>query len=344
MRWTLRAAGVRLCVAALVTLAAVGLAGAECRLPDTMQADVRPDPGGPPTEVGVRIMVLDVMGIDDVSQQIDADFYMVLHWRDPRLAGAAGCRFPSTEVWHPEPVLVNSSNLRLARTQGRNVVAVEAGGSVFWGQRTTGTISSYHVLRDFPFDSHRIELRFAPEIATRDELVFVPDPRGPALGDRLNIEGWSIGGLELTEATAQSSVGERELSQLTLTIGASRDSAYYVWRLLLPLLAVVAMSWVVFWIPPERYEFQIGLGATSMLTAIAFAVSLSNRLPTLGYLTVMDWMLVWAILLILAAIIEALVVGRLFLAKRHEEAERIDRTCRWVFPLLLAVGWGAMIA
>ena len=95
--------------------------------------------------------------------------------------------------------------------------------------------------------------------------------------------------------------------------------------------------------PRDRYEFRIGLGATSMLTAIAFALSMAGRLPTLGYLTVLDRMLIWAIALIFLTIVEAVVVGRLLHANRENRARSLDRACRVAFPCLLVGGWAVTL-
>ncbi len=79
---------------------------------------------------------------------------------------------------------------------------------------------------------------------------------------------------------------------MSLVIDASRNSGYFVFRVLLPFAFVVAMPWVTFWVPPSRFESQIGLGATSMLTIIAFNLAIANTLPRLGYLTTIDLMLI----------------------------------------------------
>ena len=132
---------------------------------------------------------------------------------------------------------------------------------------------------------------------------------------------------------------DKTLSIVVLSIEAKRDAQFFIYRFLLLLVFVVGMSWVIFWVPPRNFEFQIGIGATSMLTAIAFNISIAGQLPPLGYLTVLDRMLIWATMLVFLAIVEALITGRLVLAGRENLANRIDYVCRFVFPLLLPLGW-----
>ena len=51
-------------------------------------------------------------------------------------------------------------------------------------------------------------------------------------------------------------------------ITAKRISAFYVWKVILPLCLIVAMSWTVFWINPAQFGPQIGMSATSMLLVL----------------------------------------------------------------------------
>ena len=61
-----------------------------CTLPD-IRTDVAPQPGpGQPVEVTAAIIVSDIMGIDDLNQQISLDLAATLTWRDPRLEGLEG--------------------------------------------------------------------------------------------------------------------------------------------------------------------------------------------------------------------------------------------------------------
>ena len=48
-----------------------------------------------------------------------------------------------------------------------------------------------------------------------------------------------------------------------------------------------------------------------MLTAIAFNLAVSARLPSVGYLTTLDKMIIWSIILVFLSIFEALLTGRM---------------------------------
>ncbi len=331
----------RLGLASLFFLTAISTSLA-CTLP-TLSTNDRPHSDGVTTEITASFIVVDFLGVDDVNQKLDIDVLGTFTWTDPRLVGLEGCRFNATEVWFPPMILFNSSQLRTARANALNQVAIGADGHVTYKQRYTGLISSYHNLRDFPFDRHDFLIRAGTLEFESDELKFVADDERTWISDRLNIEGWNVDGLGLTSSNQFVRQSNQEVSVLSLVVSASRVPDYYAFRVLLLLAFVVAMSWAIFWIPPSRFEFQMGLGATTMLTIIAFNLSIASHLPQLGYLTILDRILVWAIFLVFLSIVEALVAGLLVLRDQEELAVRLDKISRFLFPTLLVAVWAGLI-
>ncbi|MEH6834571.1 hypothetical protein [Falsihalocynthiibacter arcticus] len=348
--WKLKRLALYLAVTALLWSAASGSVLAqqaevvldktenECRL-FNMRTGVHPDNGTGVTNVDVSIIVADFLGVNDVDQQLDIDLFATFTWVDPRLESYQGCRFGKTEVWFPRVVLINSSSLRVLNQNAANQVMVGEGGQVFYQQRYTGNISSYHDLQRFPFDKQAFKIKIATQASDARNVVLTANVENTWISDTLNIEGWNVHGVEIVASTSQFRATGEDHSLITLIINADRNPDYYLYRVMLLLMFVVFMSWAIFWIPPSRFEFQIGLGATSMLTSIAFNLSVANNLPQLGYLTILDMALIWAIFLIFLSIVEALVAGLLVMKDRESSALKLDKVCRVVFPALLFGGW-----
>lgn len=209
--------------------------------------------------------------------------------------------------------MFNSSNLRTIRSNALNQVEIAAGGQVIYSNRYVGLVSSYHNLRKFPFNAHDFEMHFGSIEDSIEEIEFITDPDNTFMGSRLE-----------------------------LILSTERNPDFYLFRVLLLLVFVVAMSWTMFWVPPSRFEFQIGLGATSMLTSIAFYLAVGNSLPPLKYLTTLDQMLVWSIILVFLGIVESLISGLLVQADHESAAIKIDKVSRFAFPALLFGGWWLM--
>lgn len=313
-----------------------------CDLP-VQQTNARPLADGPATEVQVGWGVVDILDIDDINQQIEGDFILTLAWVDPRLEGLEGCRFQRSRVWVPEVTLYNSFALTARKTNLLDQVAVGPGGRLTYQQRYRGHISTYHPLQDFPFDAQTFVFRVGSVERAPDQMVLVPMTERTFLGSRLNIEGWRITGLETAAAIEPIPALNENRSLFTARLGAERVATYYVFKIMLPMCLIVMMSWAVFWVPAHRYEFQIGLGATSMLTLIAFQLSMSTYLPRLGYFTTADQLIAWATVLVFLAILNAVATGVLVNSGREAAAVRLDGLCRWLFPLLLVVGWSVAL-
>ena len=303
--------------------------GDQCAVP-SLRTDIRPDADGPPTEVTIGVRMIDLMGIDDISQTLTGDFAVILGWTDPRLAALEGCEIALDDIWVPGLVVVNSGRKfpSLPLEAG-----IGPGGTVRYVQRYGGSFSTYHNLKDFPFDTQIFRIWLLSLDFAADQVVLVPDEKAIGRRDLLNISDWIVGEVEGRVDTLFLETYEKDFSRFTFEINANRITAYYVWKVILPLCLIVAMSWAVFWINPAQFGPQIGLSATAMLTLIAFLFATTNMLPALGYFTILDLFIGGATILVFLAMLESLTTSFLVSKDKVVLAERMDRVCRFLFPL-----------
>jgi len=111
--------------------------GIPCPTPDQYSRE-RPDPPGTPTVVGAAMFFQDVTQFNDVDQTLTADVYIVVRWRDPRLAdprrgdASAECPLPGANLWSP---IVEADNLR-ARQQFYDArFLVDGKGTITYSRR-----------------------------------------------------------------------------------------------------------------------------------------------------------------------------------------------------------------
>ena len=295
---------------------------------------VRPNDGGAPESVTVGIRLADLHEINDVAQTLTGDYVVVVSWIDPRLADLEGCEIPLDDVWTPGLVFSNSGRLFTSRPME---VSVGPDGQVRYVQRYFGTMASYHSLREFPFDRQEIVVSLLPIEASEDEVMLLVDERLSGVADRLNISDWTVNSATGSVNSQFVDAYDRYHARYDLTISTQRISDYYVWKVLLPLALIVAMSWSVFWINPAHFGTQIGLSATAMLTLIAFIFATSNVVPKLGYFTILDRLINVCTIVVFLALIQSLTTTYLVAKERVALAGRIDQICRVGFPLMFAV-------
>lgn len=299
-----------------------------------VQADVRPDAGGPPTKVTVGIRLIDLMGISDVNQTLTGDFAVMLTWTDPRLAHLQGCRITLDNIWSPGLTFFNSGEKSRERPREARI---GPGGQVQYLQRWYGDFATYHNLRDFPFDKQTFQISLLPLEWLEKDLQLVVDEQFTGWREQLNISNWSIEGVEGTIGRFYTEAQDGFLSRYDLNISAHRMTRYYLWKVMLPLCLIVFMSWGVFWINPAKFGPQVDLSATSMLTLIAFIFATTNMLPELGYLTRLDRFIVGSTILVFLALIETIISVYMVPNDRTELVLRMDNVCRLLFPLAFGV-------
>ena len=117
---------------------------------------------------------------------------------------------------------------------------------------------------------------------------------------------------------------------------AKRHSRYYIWQAVLPLVLIVMMSWVPFWVDPKKAELQFSIASSTVLTLIAFRFILASMLPPLPYLTRMDLLTIGGTILVFTAFLQVVLTSLLAHGTRLPLARRIDRCCRIVFPVAFA--------
>ena len=291
----------------------------------------RPTTG--PTEVEIAVVVLDVERIDDAMQGFSANVLYVSRWSDPRLIhDGAGDEWRNLdEVWHPR---LQVANLRQGNTTLPEIAEVSPDGMVTYRQRLLGQFSQKLDLSDFPLDRQTLSIQLVSMGNLDDEVVFVQYPGIPSgVVPDVAISDWKILESRGGNKPYQPLPGVQGRAGYLLEFDAKRFVGYYRTKIIMPLLLIVAMSWLVFWIDPELAGPQISLAVTSVLTLIAYRFMVGSMLPKISYLTRMDWFTSASTVLVFLTLVEATFTVMLTKRGRPEKAQAIDRYSRWGFPL-----------
>jgi hypothetical protein len=306
----------------------------------------RPAPEAGPTPVKVLFAVLDIGRIVDVDQTVAVDFYLELGWHDARLAlpeGAARGRvrpLAIDDLWHPFVQIVNQA--RLFRQLPQEVLVDDAGDCVY-RQRYVGSVSVPLELRNFPFDQQKLAIQAVSAMTTADEVLFSFDERFTSRAGKFTIVDWEIGPATFDVVPYQLHPGGMAMAGFSASFPAKRYANYFILKIITPLVIIVAMSWVVFWIESAQLGARVGVATTSVLTLIAYRFSLGTLVPRVSYMTRLDVFILGATLLVFAALVEALATSTLGTHGRERQAARFNGWSRILFPvslgLLLAISF-----
>ena len=320
-----------------------------------------PNPPARPTRVRCGVVVLDVIDIDDVNEVFEAELLLVATWNDPRLAYDADAEGTTCKIyqgayqfnevfsgWWPQLLIINQVGGGEAE-----VVKVEVypDGRVRYLEQRNARLETPMQLRAFPFDTQRLRAALISFANPLDEVVLEVDPDYADATNELvrreqsvNVADWSLERLELTADETFLAAGGRpeRYSRLVTTIQLKRRSWQLVWQMFFPLLVIVSMIWSIFWINIESLPDRLNVSFIGVLTIVAYQFLVIDHMPNNSYLTFTDALLLASFVAMAATIPQSLYINRLVRKGRQNEAQRIDRICRWAFPLAYLVLLGAM--
>jgi hypothetical protein len=317
--------------------------GLSCPSP-AQYSPLRPDPAGTPTVVGLTVMFQDIARLNDVEQTLTTDIYIFLRWRDPRLAdpargdASADCPIPGNNFWMPG---IEPENLRSRQAFYDPHFLVDANGTVTLARRLLVEISCPLDLHDFPFDQHLFRITLWPTISKTDEVTFYPLNKWLAVNQNLSILGWKVGSPRATAYESNRLGRLGTFSRYDVVIRMTRDWGFYALKLGVPLLLIVMMAYGVYYIPPSAIPQQVALSMTSMLTLIAYMLTLGNSLPKISYLTRADRLFVLCAVIVFLGLLKAVLTMVWAQRDAKQLIQRVDRLGRMIYPvavLLVVIG------
>lgn len=299
---------------------------------------MRPGADDQPLTIQGTLFLLDVSKIDGADQSFTADVFMMLRWKDERLASEAEGmrRLSAGSIWNPRVQIINQR--RIWKTFPESV-DIAPDGTVVYRQRYYGQFASALDLRDFPLDRHRFALQLVIPGYGPEEIEFVPTTEdfGEGRSPEMTVPDWSVGPFELRTAPYAVIPGGREIAGLEGAFEARRHLGFYIGKAFVSVAIIVFMSWVVFWLGPEHVGPRLSVAVTSMLTLVAYRFLLGQSLPPVSYLTRLDYFLLGATILVFVALIQVALTSATQEGERAERAIAVNRVSRWVFPVAFAL-------
>ena len=329
--------------------AAAPMAGSESDPPRTASGEpflLAPPKDAGPVVVQARFELHDINEINDGAETFEFAGVLTLRWHDPRQAfdpavvgvdekifqGAYQVNELATG-WSPQVVLVNASGLY---QKNGVVLRVQPDGTSTLIETLNATAKAEFNMRRFPFDGHRLEAVFEVLGFDRDEvLLHVESDAASSLASDVRLPQWTVTGARASvRDRAASYAGRRGVSlAFVVSVDVQRESFYLRRLVVIPLVMIVLLSFSVFWMDRSSLGDRLSVSFIGLLTAVAYQLVMSEQLPRISYVTLMHGFLTLSFLTMCATVVINLVVGALDRRGKSELGDRIDRRCRWGFPL-----------
>ncbi|MGB8224131.1 MAG: hypothetical protein WCF10_16195 [Polyangiales bacterium] len=304
---------------------------------------------GPPKEGGPVVVranfhLRDLNDIDDEAETFEFGGVLTLTWHDARQAFdpvASGFdekvyqgAYQFNEVfngWFPQLVLANESG---QYEELGVVLRVRPDGTLTLVQTVDATAEADLKLRRYPFDRQRLEAVF--EVLGLDKKEVVLQAGSETTEFQVQLPQWTLTGVSASTRERPAPYAGREggiASTFVVRMDVQRDSFFMLRLVVLPLVLIVMLSWSVFWMDRSSLGDRVNVSFIGILTAVAYQIVVSEILPNISYMTWMNGFLNLSFIIMCATVVVNLVVGVRDAQGRHDAGDRIDRRCRWVFPL-----------
>jgi hypothetical protein len=305
-----------------------------------------------PIQVRAGIYVDQIIDVNQRSENFGAVGDLVLEWNDPAYAfnpDSCQCsyktftplKFEEFIVQHglrwPSFVFYNQQGKRWSQGEA---FWVFSSGKVQYYERFSATFQAPDFnFRKFPLDTQKFYIHLE-SVDPEEDYVFTFFPAYTGLGKQLGEEEWYF-----TQHSAKVSsrvmADGSTYSRYSFQLLAQRHLSYYVFRIFIPLLLIITVSWVVFFL--KDYSKRVDISGANLLVFIAFNFTIGSDLPRLGYLTFLDTILIVAFVVTALTVICNVALKRLEATGRTALTQKIDVYLLWGYPLFYVAGMVLLI-
>jgi hypothetical protein len=291
------------------------------------------------TPVQIGLQIDQITGVDQQNENFSMVGNIMMKWNDPWLAfNPDSCQclvktysdtdfqkyVTENQLTWPQFVLTNQQGNRWSQNP---TFFVEPNGNVTYYERFSTTMQApYFDFRRYPFDTQKFFIR-VDSVMPEEIYVFTPLDDYTRIGSELGEEEWVFSDFQ----TIISSTDDAR-SRFTMQIDVERHVNYYIFRILLPIVLIILVTFFTFFL--QDFVKRIEITGANLLLFIAFNFTISNDLPRLSYLTILDAILITTFVISALMVMYNVVLKRLERAGNEKLIKKIDNYTIWAYPLL----------
>ena len=119
-----------------------------------------------------------------------------------------------------------------------------------------------------------------------------------------------------------------KFSKATTSFVFRRRRQYFVFRIYIPSILIVMVSWSTFWISQAAVPARAGICITTILTLITMLGVVNNNMPKVSYIKAIDLYLLVSFIFVFASLVEYIIVlnfSDCYIRKKKKEKGNADR-------------------
>lgn len=316
------------------------------RTPAPHSALRSPPPSDGPLEIHASFLLLSINKIGDEAENIAFSGVLTLVWKDERQAFDPATEGASEKVfsgayqfnelspsWYPQVTLANAGGQYDSRA---TLLRVKPDGTSTLSEHIDAIAKVNLNMWRFPFDRQQLEFIFRAFGFDAHEVTFHTSQDSASADSSLTkVPQWKLESIAASTRTlnAENSNTTRAASAFVVTVDVKRQPLFMLRLVVLPLSLIVILSWSVFWMDRSSVGDRMSVSFVGILTAVAYQITLGGIVPNVSEFTYMNGFLNLSLMLMCATVVINLYVGAVDKRGHHQRGDRIDRRCRWIFPL-----------
>ena len=294
-----------------------------------------------PVQIGLRLQ--QITGINQKEENFGIVASLRMEYLDPALSfspDTCQCSFKlfredkfanfitENGLSFPAFTLPNQQGKRFSQNK---IVVVLPNGKLIYFERFTATLQAPDFdFKRYPLDEQDFFIHI-DSILPQEEYVFQELEGFTEIGEQLGEEEWIVTAFD-TKITDQDLTTGETSDRFSFHFQAKRHLNYYILRLFIPILVIIIVSWLPFFL--RDYGKRVDIASGNLLLFIAFNFTLSDDLPRLGYVTFLDKILICMFLISGLLVLLNVYLRRLEIAGKKDKAAKIDQFTIWGYPML----------
>ena len=301
-----------------------------------------------PVKVGLKLQ--QIVNIDQPNEIMNDVGTLKLEWTDPALAfnpDECNCSYRLyTETsfsdflkdikgqW-PDFTFFNQQGNRWSINR---LIKVDSSGHVVYLERFSTNFQVDFDWTAFPFDTQDFYIKL-DLLLPEEYYEFVPMEGFSEIDPMHGEDEFILTDFDTSISTEISSLLQ-PTSRFTFHFSAPRHLDYYIFRIFVPILLIISVSYVTFFLKDYMRRIEVATG--NLLLFIAFSFSMGDNYPRMGYLTFVD--AIMAVTFLINTLVVLLNVYFKYLENKgeREKADRLDKPFNYIYPLAYLVSFGVL--
>jgi len=268
-----------------------------------------------PIIVNADLLIEDVHSISGKDLDFESSYTLWAHWKDSRVADVLKelnvykdkgkplylCDYSpqsvigdSRKIFDPVIEFFNRKGKPNFQYGMQDWIEIFSDGTVQSRIRDKSKFKARFDFRRFPFDSQLLTYEYPsfmveinadePGMSDYKETKYAYE-NGDNEG--ITIPGWSLESVDYENYSYIENDGY-PYTGFILELEVKRQSSYYLFKIILPIMFILVISWSVFWVRGSQLEAKVNVTIVCLLSLIAYNFIIDEDLPKLPYLTFLD--------------------------------------------------------